>query len=304
MWFSESYWNYNKYNEHKENTPKTSEKIKKLWKATAAWLMLAMSSADAGLINIKVWYDTSYYEKYNPDTKSINELEHISWRSNFFIDSWRMSADGIFYTLWNTQEIQLSQKALREYDLEEVVIEVDGQYYKAQPSFKKMNFTASWKKWSFWYTASKEIILVYVPYNDKIQVIWIISQGQFIEENSYKEYDIWVKKDAKKQVLYKTFDMLWCYNLNNCNVKSDRNGNNYFYENWKLIGIMENFWNEKILIKKQWNNRKHIATIKIYGNKILMEDTKWNIVFKTNGSKKIKINLDSLDYEIGLQVSN
>ncbi len=301
MWFSEK---FSTSNEHIEHTPKTSEKIKKFSKATAAWLMLAMSSADAGLIDIKVWYDANYYEKYNPDTKSIDDIDHISSRNNFFIDSWRMSADGIFYTLWNTQDIQLSQKALREYDLEKVVIEVDDHYYKAQPSFKRMNFIASWKKWGFWYTAAKEIILVYVPYNNKIQVIWSISQGQFIEEHDYKEYDIWAEKDAKKQVLYKTLDMLWCDNINNCNVKSDRGGNNYFYENWRLIGFMENFWNEKILIKKHWNNKKHIATIKMYGNKILMKDIRWNILFRTNGSKKIIIDLDSLDYEIGLKVSN
>jgi len=308
MWFSESYYDkYDSVNETKEKQPKTSEKLKKIWRATVAWLMIAMSQpAHAGFINIHFerWYRTSYYDKYNSDTPSINKLDSISSRSNFFIDDWRLSADGIYYTLGNVQDIQLSKKALKEYDLKTVVIEVNDQDYKAKPSFKKLYFTASWKKWWFWYTAGKEIILVYVSYDDKIQVIWSISQGQFIEENEYKEYNIWVEKEDKRQILYKIFSMLGYNNIKNCDVKSDRDGNNYFYENWKLIGVMKNFWSEKIIIKKQWNDRQHIATIKKYGNKILMTDREWNIIYSSNGSKKIKIDLKALDYRIGLKVSN
>jgi len=262
--------------------------------------------SQASFINIHItkWYSSHYYEKYNSNTPSINKLNSMSSRSNFFIDAWRLSADGIYYTLGNTQDIELSQKDLRDYDLQTVVITVNSQNYKAKPSFKKLYFTVSWNKWWFWYTVGKEITLVYVPYGNRIKVIWSISQGQFIEENKHKEYNIWVEKEAKRQILYKIFSMLWTNNLSNCNVKSDRKGNNYFYENWRLIGIMENFWSEKIIIKKQWNDRQQIATIKKYDNKLLMTDRNWNIIYSSNGSKKIEIDLDALDYKIGLKVSN
>lgn len=35
-----------------------------------------------------------------------------------------------------------------------------------------------------------------------------------------------------------------------------------------------------------------------------MEDTNWDIIYTSNGSKKIEIDLDTLHYKIELQVSN
>ncbi|MEA1973159.1 MAG: hypothetical protein U9N34_07700 [Candidatus Cloacimonadota bacterium] len=101
-----------------------------------------------------------------------------------------------------------SQKVLKTYDLETVVIQIDGTYYKAKPSFKKLFFTASGKKSGFGYSAGKELILVYVPYGHKIQVLGVITQGQFIQENEYTEYNIGAKKEAKKQVLHKTLELV------------------------------------------------------------------------------------------------
>ena len=57
-------------------------------------------------------------------------------------------------------------------------------------------------------------------------------------------------------------------------------------------------------MKKLWNDRQHIATIKKYDNKLLMTDRNWNIIYSSNGSKKIEIDLDALNYRIGLKVSN
>ena len=302
MWFYESYYDKNSLNNNREKQPRTSEKLKKIWRATVAWLILAMSQpSDASFIN---WYDTNYYEKYNPNTPSIHNIDSISSRSKFFIGWWKLKADGIVYDLVNAKDIELSQKRLKEYDLETIIVNINGRHYKAHPSFKELSFEKNWKKWIFWYTVWKRIILVYVPYRDKIKVIWQISQGQFIEENKHREYTVWVENEAKRQIAHKIFSLLWVNNLNNCNIKSDNQSNNYFYKDWKLIGIVKNFWSEKMVIKKQWSSEKHIATIKIYNKQIIMIDRNWNIIFESNWDKNLKINLETLWYEMLLKIHN
>ena len=242
------------------------------------------------------FYDTSYYEKYDPNIKYISNSKH----KNLFIQDGRLKADGIVYRLKSASDIKLDKKTLKKFDLESVVIKIDGNYYKAMPSFKKLNFIKRGKKGIFRYTLTKKLILVYIPYRDKIQVIGVISQGEFIKENTLKEYDLDVKKEIKKKILSKILNLLGC--RKNCNIKSDKSGNNYFYKNNKLIGILENFGNQKILIQKSGNSKKHIANIIKYQDKILLEDIDGNILYESGFSKILKIRLDSLGYEILLKI--
>ncbi|MFP4487209.1 MAG: hypothetical protein ACLFOC_09600 [Campylobacterales bacterium] len=266
-------------------------------------LLAILPPSNLVALDIKTSFDTSYYEKYNTETKQLSESSYAK-NIDFFIDSGRLSADGVYYTLSGVLEVNLSQEALKEYDLQTVVIEIDNNHYKAKPSFKKLFFTASGKKGSFGYSSSREIILVYVPYLDRIKVLGSISQGQYIEESSYKTYSIDAKREAKKEVLIKTLKLLGCQNPRECDVKSNRDGDNYFYKNDKLIGVTQNFGDEKILTRQTPQGRKKLATIKIYRNKIIMEDRRGDILLSSKGSKKIKIALKELNYNIGLEVSN
>lgn len=138
-----------------------------------------------------------------------------------------------------------------------------------------------------------------------IQVLGIISQGQFIEESRRRDYNINVFKEAKKEVLLKTLKLLGCQNLGECDVKSGRDGDNFFCKNGKLIGIMQNFGSQKVLIQKSSKKDKKLATIQMSkGGKILMSDSKGDIIYNFNGSKKIKIRLEALGYTLGLEISN
>lgn len=247
-------------------------------------------------------YYASYYEKYNPTVKQLSNTPYAR-HINFFIQSGKLRADGIVYTLSGASDINLDQKTLKEHGLQTVIIKIGNRYYKATPSFKKLLFIKKGKKGIFRYTVGKELILVYVPYADKMQVIGVISQGQFIQENRYKKYDLNINKEIKKQILLKIFNMLGCKQLRDCNVKSDKDGNNYFYKDNKLIGMLENFGNEKILIQKRGDDEKHIATIKKYGNKILMEDVNGNIIYQSDNSKNIDIPLKTLGYEMELKIN-
>ena len=203
-------------------------------------------------------YDATYYEKYNPNVKWLSDTPYAK-HTNFSIQSGKLSADGIVYSLNSVSDVKLNQKILKEYDLQAVVIKIGSKYYKATPSFKKLIFVKSGKKSIFRYTLTKKLILVYVPYADKIQVIGVISQDQFIKENSFKEYDLNINREIKKQILLKIFNLLGYKQLKDCDVKSNKDGNNYFYKNSKLIGMLENFGNEKMLIQTSNNGRKHIA---------------------------------------------
>ena len=135
-----------------------------------------------------------------------------------------------------------------------------------------------------------------------MQVIGVISQGEFIKENAFQEYDLNINKKIKKQILLKIFNLLGYKQLKDCDVKSNKDGNNYFYKNSKLIGMLENFGNEKMLIQTSNNEKKHIATIRKYGNKILMEDIQGNVLYESDFSKEIDIKLNALDYEILIKI--
>lgn len=228
---------------------------KNIISALSAVLLLTSEPAHAWWINFHINYGTNYYERYNPYLKNLENVEALKPTVRFNIYGGLLKWDGITYRLSKVEEI-FSKNLLKEYDLETVVVKINGKEYKAKPHFKKLIFTQHWKKWGFWYTVWKELILVYIPYKDRIKIIWTISQWQFIEENTYKEYDISVKNEVRKKVLLKIFALLWCRDFKNCSVKSNISWNNYFYNNWKLIGVLQNLWNEKILTRKNWN--KHI----------------------------------------------
>ena len=247
------------------------------------------------------FYNATYYEKYNPNVKWLLDTpyaKHIS----FLIQSGQLRADGTVYTLNNASDINLNQKILKEYDLQAVVIKIGSKYYKATPSFKKLIFVKSGKKGIFRYILTKKLILVYEPYLDKMQVIGVISQGQFIKENCFNEYDLAINKEIKKRILLKIFKFLGCKAFKDCNVKSDKNSNDYFYKDNKLIGILENFGNKKMLMQINNNDKKHTATIIKYNDNILMEDMRGNILYESDNSKKINIKLNALDYEIELKI--
>lgn len=104
----------------------------------AKFLLIAgISLSNLLALNIKLNCGTSYYEKYNPDTKLLSNSPY-SQTTNFFIDSGRLSADGICYTLSGALEVELTQEVLKEYDLQTVVIKIDNNLYKTKPSFKKL----------------------------------------------------------------------------------------------------------------------------------------------------------------------
>lgn len=253
-------------------------------------------------VHINTSYNSSYYEKYNP---AIGQLLNTPYAKhiNFHIQSGKLKADSIVYKLSSASDIKLNQKTLEEYDLKTVIIRIGNKLYKSKPSFKKLVFVKKGRKGMFRYSIVKDLTLVYVPYADKMQVIGVISQGQFIRENKYKEYDLNVNKEVKEQILRESLSLLGCRHFKKCDIKSDNEGNYHFYKGYKLIGVMENFGNEKILIQEKDNQKKHIATVRKYGNRILMEDSMGNILYENDGSKRLKILIKSLNYKIELSIS-
>ena len=251
--------------------------------------------------HINASYDTNYYERYNPAIKQLSTTPYAK-HINFLIKSGKLKADGVVYTLICASDISFNQKILEKYDLQTVVIRIGDKYYKTKPLFKRLFFVKRGKKGIFRYILSKELILVYVPYADKIQVIGVISQGQFIRENRIKEYDLNISKEIKEQILSEIFNLLGCRRLKSCHIKGNIDSNSYFYKGNKLIGVMENFGKEKVLIRIKDDNKKHIATIKEYEDKVLMEDMQGNILYESDYSKKIDIKLHALDYEILLKI--
>lgn len=293
-------WNY-----------ESSEWVDKFWKIvriTSLSLLTLLSSSKADdffSIDYDTKYDTDYYEKYNPDVDNLKEIDYLNLKKNFFIDDGRLSADWIFFQLLKAQDVKLSKDELNKYDLEKIAVKINDKFYKTQPEFKKLIFQSAWEKSWFDYIFWKEMILVYVPYQNKIIVLWTILQGQYIEENEKKEYNVSCFLESKKELLKQCLNVLNLDDFKKVDIKTDRDKNNYFYKNWKLVWILENFWNEKILIKVEQNKKIKIANIKMWNDgKIIMISESWEILYRTDWSKKIKIDLETLDYGLWLQINN
>lgn len=248
-------------------------------------------------------YGADYYEKYNPAVQQLSNSSYAK-HAKFFIQNGVLKADGRVYRLRKASDVKFDLKQLKEYDLQTVAIKINKKYYKAKPFFKKLIFVKRGKKGIFGYTIGKELILVYIPYGDKIKVLGVISQGEFFQENSYKVYDLNRNRTIKKQILFKILTILGCKELKSCSVKNDKDANIYFYKGNRLLGLLQNYGDEKILIQNNGANKKHIATIKAYKNKSLMEDLQGNILYQSKDTKIINIRLKTLDYVIGLEIEN
>lgn len=246
-------------------------------------------------------YGADYYEKYNPAVQQLSN-SYFAKHINFFIQNGALKADGRVYRLRKASDVNLDLKQLKAFDLQTVAIKINSRYYKSKPSFKKLVFVKRGKKGIFGYTIGRELILVYIPYGDKIKVLGVILQGEFFQENNYKVYDLNRNRTIKKQILFKILTMLGCKELKSCSVKSDKDANIYFYKGNKLLGLLQNYGDEKILIQNNGANKKHIATIKAYENKIFMEDLQGNILYQSKNTKTINIRLKTLDYVIEFEL--
>ena len=248
-------------------------------------------------------YATDYYEKYNPKVPKLANTPLAQHRP-FIIQSGQLYADGGVFTLQKAADIQLTPKALKAYDLETVIIQIGGKPYKATPQFKKLTFMQKGQKGVFGYTLGRELTLVYVPYQDKIRVLGVISQGQYIQENRYQTYDINVAHTAKKQVFKQMLKLLGCHQVEDCQVKSDSAGNSYFYLHGQLMAVLQDFGPEKILIQKRRDGERRLATLRQYGQKILLEDQAGHILYKSLGQQTLDIRLEALNYRMRLKITN
>lgn len=277
--------------------------INKFLQAWALSLALLFSNqADAGWFSdhVKIKYNAEYYEKYNDKTPNL-ETSHFQ-STKFNVNSGILHADGNKLVLVDSENTHLSQDALKEFDLQQVVVQIDWKYYKAKPSFKTLYFQKSWNKHGFGYQVWKKITLVYVPYDGKIVLFGSISAGQYIEENDKKIYNISSFETNKKQILNRTLQLLWAKNVRWRDIQADGNHNNYFYHNWRFVWVLQNFGNEKVLIRWKGANSTIVAKLLILNWNFLMTSPSWKVLYQAHWSN-VWISLDTLDYYLDLNLS-
>jgi len=122
-----------------------------------------------------------------------------------------------------------------------------------------------------------------------------VIDGKFYEEDKHKEYSISTKKEAYKKELSAILSLLWC-SAEHCRIRKDMEWNRYFYNKWKLVWKVEQFGDEKIVIKdnivvwkilKQWN-------------KVLVVNNANKIISEFPWYKRLNINLKQTDINLNL----
>lgn len=285
-----------------EYSKSASRKIISAWALSLA--LLLSNHADAGWLSdhVKVNYDADYYQKYNDNLPRLENSNLQSW-TKFSVSSGRLYADWVELVLTDSEDEYFSAEALKEFDLEELAVNVDWKHYKAKPMFKSLYFQRSWTKHGLGYKIWRKISIVYVPYNWRILVLWSVSQGQYIEENKKKEYFISSFESNKKQVLNRVLQLLWWSNTKGRDIQADANHNNYFYHNWNLRWVLQNFWNEKILIRWTWASGTVVAKLMVSNWNFLLMSPSWKVLYQAQWSN-IWISLETLDYYIDLNLNN
>ena len=242
-------------------------------------------------------YDTDYYDRYNTNVQNLDNT-NLEGITNLNPTWWVVYSDWQKMSLVSASNIIENESFLKENDLDEVIIRINWTPFKAKPKFLKLNFQASGRKWIVGYEIGKTITLVYVSYLDKIKVLWTIDNyAWYIEENNPREYEVLSWVENKKRLYKKISSLLWCHN---CRYKKDSSWNIYFYSNWRNVWTLNNMWNEKILTR--WN--KVLAKIIQHWDNMIMTDSFWNILYKSNGQKVLDIKLPTADERIVLSVQN
>jgi len=242
-------------------------------------------------------YNTDYYERYNTNVRNV-ENTNLSGIDHLNVKGWVLYSDEVKLSLVSTQNVGENDDFLKENDLDEVIISINWTSFKSKPKFLRLSFQASGRKWVVGYEVWKTITLVYVSYLDKIKVLWTIDKyAWYIQENNPKEYEVLSSIENKKNLYEKVSRLLWC---RKCRYKKDNSWNIYFHSNWRNVWILNNMWDEQILIR--WN--KVLAKIIQHGNNIIMTDNSWNILYKSNWDQILDIKLPTADEKIVLNIEN
>jgi len=247
-------------------------------------------------------YTTDYYEKYNPKARKL-ETSYFRPRGDLKIRGGEVIYFWKKYKLLSVRKIDLDDKFLKKENLDSIVININWERFVTKPHFLLLRF---WRRWGGFvrYEEWRSLILVYVPYFDwqfnRIEVLWAIESNQFFEENNHISYDI---SDRYRYITeFKVLSQLFKCGIKNCKIKRDREWNKYFYKNWRLVWKVENFGDEKIVIKKEHWKEKVVAKIIQKGKKEIIINSNNEILAEISPYKPLKIKLKQLDVTLDLLI--
>jgi len=236
-------------------------------------------------------YNTDYYERYNTrvqnlestNLKGIEHLNIINAKLYFYDHT---------YHLVSTQEIFPSESDFKSEDLDKVIININWVSFKARPKFLKLTFS----RWSNNYMI-KSLTLVYVPYLDKIKVLWVVDAIAGFIETKPRDYEVVSSIDQKRKVYYYISKLLWC---NNCRYKKSFSGDTYFYSNWKLVWVVQDMWDKKFILSNNHLVWKLIENRK----KVILLDRNDRVVFRSSWFKRINVQIPEINARIDLVLNN
>ena len=256
-------------------------------------------------------FNTDYYEKYNNIIPESNEIpENIK----FTIKKWILKTPYWKYSLIKESKKTINQMTLNQLqdDWLPTTDRLNWKKYRLIPKILKLVFYN--KKLYSWNT----IELVYLPYNDKIRIYWVIQQWEFIKFDKPRNYNI----NIKEKVFKKIWDILWCkkscwvkienwkYVFYKINHRTKKRHFKFLWIRWEISIDKWTSYSKKWEILFNWNSWivvkdwKVILQIEKYPWIYLLKDRNWKIIEQINNTKNIYIKIPQLDETIWLQISN
>lgn len=240
-------------------------------------------------------YNTSYYERYNSKVKNI-ENTSLAWVENLNVVWGKMYVDWRWYNLVSSENVIPDSDTIKSNELDEVVISVNWTRFKAKPKFLKLHFVSRWKKWVFWYQMDKDVTLVYVSFLDKIKVLWYIDNYAWYIDTTPKDYEVNSNIATKRKIYENISRLLWCGW--NCRYKKSRSWDIYFYSWNRFVGQIQDMWDKKFILK--WN--RVVAKLIERWNKVLLIDNNDNILYRSDGTKNVKISIPEVNMKMWLKL--